>query len=243
MAWYDPTSWDWEGAGNAIQDGASSVKNWLVGGDASKGMSNGPQTADYQRNYLSGYLSAGSPVMNTGQVNETRGQQQQLSDMLFKTASGQAPGAGELAVQRGVNSAQAGQVSMAQMARGANTAMAMRNAARNSADIGVNGAGQRGIAQLNDKNAAMGQLGQVLGQTRSQDIQVAGANQQAELAQRQLQLGALAQMLGVDQAQLQQELAKRGIDMNDKGMLGSLLQIGGQIGAAYAGRPQKPPGT
>lgn len=222
---------------SGASQGWDSFKGWLTGGNATNGMSNGPQTADYQRNYLQGYLSAGSPVMNTGQVNETRGQQQQLGDMLFKTASGQAPGAGELAVQRGINSAQAGQVSMAQMARGANTAMAMRNAARNAADIGVNGAGQRGIAQLNDKTAAQSQLGQLLGTQRAQDIQVAGANQQAELAQRQLQLGALAQMLGVDQAQLQQELAKKGIDMNDKGMLGSLLQIGGQIGAAYAGKP------
>lgn len=220
--------------GNGIASGASSFKDWLVGGKATDNMPTQPQTADYQRNYLQNYLATGAPVMNTAQVNQARGQQQQLGDMLFRTANGQQAGAGELAVQRQANRALANQTSTAQMARGANAALAARNAARNSADIGVNAAGQAGIAQLNDVTAAQSQLGQLLGTQRAQDIQVAGANQQAELGQRQLQLGALAQMLGVDEATLRQDLAKRGLNMQDQGMLGTLLQVGGQVGAAYA---------
>lgn len=211
-------------------------KNFLFGGDATKGMQSGPATGDYQRSYLQqDFMKRGAPMMDAGQSNQTRGQQGQLADMLFKTATGQTPGAGEMAVQRGVNNAMAQQTSTAQMARGANAALAFRNAARTSADIGVNGAGQAAIAQLNDKTAAQNQLSGLLGTMRGQDIGVAQGNQTAQMNQQQLQLSALAQMLGVDQAALQQDLAKRGLQMQDRGMLPGLLQIGGNIGAAYAG--------
>lgn len=212
------------------------VKNWLFGGKATKGMASGPQTGDYQRGYLQNdFMKRQAPTLDATQSNGTRAQQNMLADMLFRQAQGQTPGAGELAVNRQVNAANAAQTSQAMMARGADSAMAARNAARMKAEIGVNGAGQAGIAQMQDQQAAQNQLGGLLGTQRGQDIQTAGANQQAQLAQQQLQLGALAQMLGVDQAALQQDLAKRGLAAQDKGMLGSLLQIGGQIGASYAG--------
>lgn len=67
---------------------------------------------------------------------------------------------------------------------------------------------------------------------------VALANLQAQLAQSgmndQQQLAALGQMLGWDQATIQAQLAKAQIAANDKGILPGLLQVGGQIGAAYA---------
>jgi hypothetical protein len=209
-------------------------KTWLFGGKATEGMPSGPASADYQRGYLQNdFMNRQAPSMNAGQSDQTRGQQGNLASMLFATANGNTPGAGEMAVQRGVNNAMAQQTSSAQMARGANSALAFRNAARASADIGVNGAGQAGIAQLNDKTAAQNQLAGLLGTMRGQDIGVAQGNQQAQMAQQQLQLSALAQMLGVDQAVLQQDLAKRQLQMQDKGMLPTLLQIGGQ--AAIAG--------
>jgi hypothetical protein len=224
------------GNGGGLGGLAGRAKTWLLGGDATKGMPSGPQTGDYQRGYLQNdFMNRGAPQMNTGQSDQARGQQQQLAQMLFQQANGQRQGAGELAVQRQANNAMANTTSAAQMARGANSAMAARNAARTNADIGVNAAGQAGIAQLQDQQSAQNQLGGLLGMTRQQDIGVAGANQQGQLAQQQLQLQALAQMLGVDQAALQQDLAKRGLDMQDQGMLPSLLQIGGQIGAAAAG--------
>jgi hypothetical protein len=53
--------------------------------------------------------------------------------------------------------------------------------------------------------------------------------------QQQQHISALAQMLGVDQTALQQDLARRGLKMQDKGMFPALLQAGAGIGAAYAG--------
>lgn len=209
--------------------------SWLFGGAATAGMETQPQTGDFQRGYLQQFTNRQAPMMNTGMSNQARGQQGRLADMLFANAAGTRPGAGELAVQRQVGNANAAQTAQASMARGADSALAMRNAARNQAEIGVNGAGQAAIAQMQDQQGAVGQLGGLLGMQRQQDIATAGANQQAQMQQQQLQLSALAQMLGVDQAALQQDLAKRQLQMQDKGMLGSILQTAGTVGAAAAG--------
>lgn len=209
-----------------------SFKNWMFGGKATSGMPTGPQTGGQQRSYLTAFANQPAPTMNTGQSDQARAGQSQLADMLMRTVQGQQKGPGELAVQRQAGSALANQAAMAQMSRGAGSGMAARNAARAGADIGVNAAGQAGIAQLQDRTAAGNQLAGLLGMQRQQDIGVAGANQQAQLAQQQQDLQAMAQMLGVDVATLQQEMAKRQLQMGDKGMLPSLLQIGGQIGAA-----------
>ena len=213
----------------------SSFGNWLFGGNATTAMATQPQTGDFQRGYLQQFTNRQAPMMNTGMSDQARGQQSRLADMLFANAAGTRPGAGELAVQRQVGNANAAQTAQASMARGADSALAMRNAARNQAEIGVNGAGQAAIAQMQDQQGAVGQLGGLLGMQRQQDIATAGANQQAQMQQQQLQLSALAQMLGVDQAALQQDLAKRQLQLQDKGSLGSILQLGGQIGAAAAG--------
>lgn len=197
-----------------------------------------PQTADYQRNYLQGMLGRGAPQMSTADSGQARGQQQQLAQMLFQQANGQRQGAGELAVQRQANNAMANTTSAAQMSRGANAAMAMRNAARTNADIGVNAAGQAGIAQLQDQQSAQNQLGSLLNATRGQDIQIAGANQQGQMSQQQMQLSALAQMLGVDQAALgqgntQAALALAAQQRRDAQLAG-MMQAGGQAAATYA---------
>lgn len=210
------------------------AKNWLLGGKATQGMAREPQTAGWQRTYLQTAAQQGAPTMNAGQADATRAQQNQLASMLFQQAQGQRQGAGELAVQRQAQNAMAQQTSGAQMARGANAALAGRNAARANADIGVNAAGQAAIAQLQDQQAAQNQLAGLLGTTRQQDIGVAQGNQQAQLAQQQQNLQALAQLLNVDVASLQQDLARRGLQLQDKGMLPSLLQVGGQIGTAAA---------
>ncbi len=199
----------------------------------------GPQMGDYQRQYLQDYLGRGATMQDTTQSNQSRGQQQQLASMLFQQANGQKQGAGEIAVQRQVNNAMANNTSAAQMSRGANTAMAMRNAARTNADIGVNGAGQAGIAQLQDQQSAQNQLGGLLNATRGQDIQVAGGNQNASMQQNGYQLNALGQLLNVDQSTLNQgnqqaALALEAQKRRDAQMAG-MMQAGGQAAAAYAG--------
>lgn len=224
MSWYNPASWDWGAA-----------KDWMFGGGATKGMPTDPKTGDFQRGYLQDdFLKRQAPQMNVAQSNQARDQQQGLARMLFATAQGSTPGAGEMAVNRQVGQAQAAQTAQAQMARGANAALAARTAARNQADIGVQGAGMAQQAQLQDATNAQANLGSLLGTMRGQDVNVAGANLNANMGQQQLQLGALAQMLGVDEAALRAAAAKAGVASQDRGAFGGLLQTAGQIGAAYA---------
>lgn len=252
---------DWGNAGKGAASGAlagSALGPWGAlaggaigglyglfggGGDAPK-VQQAPQTADYQRSYLQNMLSHGAPMMNTAQSDQARGQQSQLAAMLMQQATGQRQGAGELAVQRQTNNALAQQSSLAQQARGANAALALRNAARSSADIGTNAAGQASIAQLQDQASAQNQLAGLLGTQRSQDIQTAGANQQAQLGQQNIQLGALAQLLGVDQAALGQSNMQTSLDLAEKrrqdAQMASMMQAAGQAAATYAaGQPKQ----
>lgn len=224
-------------AGGGIFGGlGSGAKTWLFGGNATKGMASQPQTADYQRGYLQNdFMNRAAPTLNAAQSDQTRAQQGRLAGMLFQQATGQRPGAGEMAVNRQVNQGMAQLTSGAQMARGADAALAARNAARSGVDMRVNGAGMAAQAQQVDQANATQGLQSLLGGMRQQDIGTAAANQQAQMGQQQLQLSALAQMLGVDQAALQQDLAKRGLKMQDKGMFPTLLQTGGQIAASAVG--------
>lgn len=217
--------------------GSNGLGQWLFGGGATRGMANGPATGAQQTQYAQGMLGRPAPMMNTAQSDQARQQQQTLADMLMRTAQGTTPGAGEMAVNRQVGQAEASQTSQAAAARGANAALANRTAARNTAAIGVDGAGQAAQAQITDQANAHAQLGGLLGGMRAGDINVAGANQNAQMDQQKIQLQALAAMLGVDVATLQQDLAKRQLAAGDKGMLPGLLQAGGSILAASAGAP------
>lgn len=213
--------------------------SWWFGGDATKGMQTQPQTADFQRSYLQQMLNRNAPQMNDAQSNQDRAQQGQLANILMGVATGNQAGPGELAVQRQVGNAMGQQTAQASMARGADAALAARNAMRNQAEIGVNGAGQAGIAQMQDKMNAGNQLSQILGTMRGQDIGVAQGNQSAQLTQQQQQLGMLAQLLGVDQTTLAQDLAKRQLGMKDQGMFPGLLQQWGTAAAGMASQAGK----
>mgnify|MGYP001593602346 FL=1 len=222
----------------------SSDESWLsklLHSNPSKNMASGPASADYQTGYLKDMLGRGAPVQDQTQSNQAREQQNQLADLLRRQASGLTPGAGEMAVNRQIGQAQAAQTAQASMARGANAALAGRTAARNTADIGVVGAGSAAQAQMQDQTNAQGQLGSLLGNMRGQDIGVAQGNQQAQLQQQQAQLAALAQMLNVDEATLRQDLAKRGLklqgDANDNAMLGTMLQLAATAAATVVAGP------
>lgn len=212
----------------------SSVKDTVFGGAAGNNMPTKTQTGEQQRGYLTGMLGRQAPQMQGG--NEARGQMQSLAQQLQGVANGTQAGAGELAVNRQVGQAVAGQQAQAQMARGANAALAQRQAARTSADLGVNGAGMAAQAQMQDQTNAQGQLSGLLGNMRQGDIGIAGANQQSQMQQQNVQLGALAQMLGIDQAELQAQMNKASVNAQDKGILGGLVSGAGTIGAAYAGK-------
>ncbi len=253
----------------------SGVGNYLFGGDATKGIDTKPQQYDAATAQL-GQMAAGAqgraaPIAQTAQLGpayqlspaqmaQSRAGAFGVADRLGAIAGGQAPGAGEMAVNRQLGQATAAQLSAARQAHGANAALAYRNAMRNTADLGLAGAGQAAQSQLSDQQAANAQLGQLYSGLYGQDASVAAqnaqlgqqvalqqggfqqqtnlANQGAQLQQQQqndaMQIQALGQQLGWDQARINAELAKAGIAANDKGIFPSLLQVGGQIGAAYA---------
>lgn len=160
-------------------------------------------------------------------------------------AAGTQQGAGEMAVNAQVGRANAAQMAAARASRGANAALAYRNAMRNQADIGLAGAGQAGAARLQDQAAANQQLGGLYSNLYGQDIGVAGqnaqlsqaaqqANLQAALQQQQMndayQIQALGQMQGWSQQQIdayRAQLQQQQIDLNKPNVLGNLAQGAG----------------
>lgn len=162
-------------------------------------------------------------------------------------AAGTQQGAGEMAVNAQVGRANAAQMAAARASRGANAALAYRNAMRNSADIGLAGAGQAGAARLQDQAAANQQLGGLFSNLYGQDAGVAAqnaqlsqaaqqANLQAALQQRQMndayQIQALGQMQGWSQQQIdayRAQLQQQQIDMQKPNILGNLAQGAGTL--------------
>lgn len=239
--------------------GGGGIANWLFGGDATNAidpnLAHGAYTGGYLQNQLNTVGQRQAPMAGAAQLAggpqaDARAQMGGVTGQLQRIMSGQQTGAGELAVNRQIGQATAAQQAAARAARGANAALAARLAARNTADIGVAGAGQAAQAQLQDQQGATSQLGQLLGNMRAQDIGFAGqnaqfqqqtglANQGAQLQQTgmndQARLGYLGQLLGLDQAQMQALLAKQQLGLQDQGHIGALLQGAGQIGAAAAG--------
>lgn len=194
----------------------------------------------------------GTFQLDPTQMAQSRAGMLDTAQRLGAVASGKQAGAGELAVNRQLGQATANQIAMARAARGGNAALAARSAARNTADMGLAGAGQAAQAQMQDQQAANAQLGSIYGQMYGQDAQVAQqnaqlgqqmslANLQAELAQRgmndQQQLAALSQMLGWDQAQVAARLSAANKPAAPSTMA-NVMMGAGQIAAAYANRPQ-----
>lgn len=207
----------------------------------------GPQQYGYATNALGKFAQQDAPQvqgsqLNTANINQSRAGLNNTANNLSAIASGQQQGAGQIAVNRQVGQAQAQQAAQAQSARGGNSALAMRNAARNQADLGLAGAGQAAQAQQTDQLTANQQLAGIYGGMYGQDASVAAqnaqlaqqaqlANQQSTLQQRNLALGAYNQQLGWDQAQTNADIARVQAQQNAKGGFGDFAgAIGGIIG-------------
>lgn len=201
--------------------------SWWTGYNPVEDIQTTPMSSGYIKGQLGGIING--PGVDTTQMDQSRQQQNLLSNMLFNTASGVGTSPGEMAVNRQVSQAQAAQAAQAATSRGANAALANRQMARTGAEIGVSGAGQAAQARAADANAAQGQLAGLLGTQRQQDMGAQQLNQQ----QKQLQMSALANYLGVDQMQIQNALQAAGITP-DRGALGSMLQGAGGLLAALA---------
>jgi hypothetical protein len=219
-----------------------SVGNFMFGGDATNSINATPQHYTSATNAL-GQLATNAanqqaPQLATGQMDQSRGGLMGTANRLGAIASGQQAGAGEMAVNRQVGQATAAQTAAARMAQGANAALAARNAARNTANIGLQGAGQAQQAAASDQMTANGQLGQIYGQMYGQDANVAAQNanlQQQQTAQNTAaQIQAYGQQLGWDQATINAQIQKAQVAASDKGIIGGLVSGGGQALAAYA---------
>lgn len=239
------------GIGTAI----GALGGYIYGGIFDQGASsnptdvNMPNRAVAQNNlgiWAGGAQNRLAPQLDQGLMMQSRGNLYGVANRLGAIANGQQAGAGELAVNRQLSSAYAQQQSAARMARGANSALAARNAMRNSADMGLQGAGVAAQAQMQDQQAANQQLGQIYGQAYTQDTNAANMNMNARLSQQQMndayQIQAMGQILGWDQAQVNANLAKAGLPIIPS-IGASLLQGAGQAAAAYGAYSNKSGGS
>lgn len=236
-------------------------KEWLFGGGATDPKNAQLQDAGFMRGYIKDRLGqidsrqapqTGSVNINTGPQSEWRAREMALANQLGRVASGQEKGAGELAVGRQFQQGLAAQMAQQRMARGAGAGIAARAAARNAGDMTVNASGMAQQAALQDQGVARQLLAGVLGQGRGADIGLAtsqaGLTQQGNLANLhaklqtmgmndQAALGYLSQMFGISQAEMAARLAQEQTAMQDQGIFGDLLQMGGALAGAYIGKP------
>lgn len=215
---------------------------WL--GGQGKTVSDYRQDAQFtDRNQIQGLVQQGLANVNNRPTPQATQQsafapmQMTQAQQLQRIASGQQQGAGELAVQRQVQNALAGQQAAARMARGGNAALAAREGARNASSIGLAGAGQAQQAAMGDQMNAQQMLTQALGQGRGQDQQMQLANLDAQLKSRGMndaqRIALMSQLTGMNAAELQAQMAAYGAGSQDKGLLGGVLAAGGQVlGAA-----------
>jgi hypothetical protein len=196
------------------------------------------------RQSIYGMLGQGAAQLNADPQAQFRAQQIAQAKQLQAIASGQQQGAGELAANRAVQQAIAQQQAMARMARGgANSALAFRNAANNSASTALTGAGTAQQAALQDQANAQGMLSNILNQGRSSDLSLAGQNAQLQQNQYGQQLGALGSMYGqnlgaltgLNAQQLQAQQGAMQAALGQQGILGGLLGTAGTVAAAGMG--------
>lgn len=228
----------WDKVKSTTKDVGSEIKDAIFGGPgmevdepdiedadfirkiAKQGLKQGPREAPETEGVD---LGSAASLTAPGQQKAQRGQFQ-LADDLRRQSLGQEKGAGELATERQVGRAQAAQQAQAASARGGGSALAARTAARQQADIGLEGAGQAQQAALSDQQQARQQLGQVLSQAGAQSLQ--RGTQEAQLDQaHQFQQGQMDQT--TQQANADRILQSRQLDDNQKrALLGQLFDAG-----------------
>lgn len=220
--WYNPFSWDM-------------VTNANV------------PTQYTDRNQIQGYIQQGmgpggianqqAPQLQMGADPFRQAQLGQLSQ-LQGIASGQQQGAGELAAQRQIQQAIAAQQAQARMARGGGAGpMAYRNAANQSAALGLSGVGMGQQAAMQDQMQAHGLLNQVGSQGRAGDFSTANANAGYQQGNQQNNasnyLNLMNQLGNMNGNELNAANATaREANKNSSSLLGGIVQQAGQAGAA-----------
>jgi hypothetical protein len=137
-------------------------------------------------NALPAVINRQAPQMNEAQANQWRAQQNQLAGNLQATLRGEGPSVAQLQMQQGLNQSLGNAASMAASQRGVSPAMAMRLAQQNQAQMAQNTVGQSGMLRAQEQMAARGELAGLANAARTQDLNVAAANQRAAMEQGQL---------------------------------------------------------
>lgn len=148
--------------------------------------------------------------MNMAPQQQTRDQQQQLGNMLMQSAEGKGPSVAQAQLQQATDQNIAQQQALAASMRGVNPAMAARLAANNSANAQQQAANQSAIIRAQEQQSAQGQLGNVLANTRGQDIGVATDAAQLEQQNKQFNAGQMNQQSQFNAGQLNQGLVTQG---------------------------------
>ena len=180
---------------------------------------------------LGGLQNRTAPQLAGGPQDQFRNAQMQQLGQLQGVASGQQQGAGELAVQRQMQNALAGQQAMAHM-RGMGGGGALM-AARQGAALGSSAAGMGQQAALQDQMGAQQLLSGVTAQGRGQDIGMANSN--AQLQQQQMGMNDqsyqnfINSLAGMDANQRAAQIAAMQAATQQQGLAGSLLSAAGPI--------------
>lgn len=182
---------------------------------------------------------AGTQQIDRSRIDALQGRLQGVEGSLQSALAGQG-GAGTMAAQRALLIGQRNLQSMAASQRGVTAGSAMREAARQSAMLAAEGAGQVGQVRAQEQEQAQGALAALLGQQAGLEAGLSGTNLQALLGQQaqadQLRLAGLSGLQGLDEAEKQRQLAI--LMQNQKpGMLGSLFSAGGALAGMYLGGP------
>jgi hypothetical protein len=159
---------------------------------------------------------------------QARAQQTALSQMLFDQARGGGPNLADQQLKMATDRSNANTQSLIASQRGLNPALAAKQIADAQAGQQQQMAGQSALVRGQQQLAAQGELGQVLGQQRGQDL---GAFGSAGSLQNQQNQAAIANQMGA--AQINAGLAS-GAAQNNAGMVGGLLNSAGAAAAVLS---------
>lgn len=124
--------------------------------------------------------------MNTGQIDQSRGQQNDAIGLQRSAALGQQPSVAQMQMQQGMQQAQAAQASAAAGARGggANLAAAQRMGAMQGAQLGAQGVQNSAMLRAGEMATARDAFGNATTAQRGQDFQQAAGQAGLDAQQR-----------------------------------------------------------
>ncbi len=168
--------------------------------------------ADATRQIKVNAATGQAATIDTNAANQARGLQTALGSQLLAASQGQGPSAAQAQMGKATDAAVAQQLGLAASSRG-NPAIALRNAAANTAQITQGAATDSAVLRAQEIQSAQGQLGALSTNLRGQDIGLASdqaqLNQQMGLANlgNQQQSNMAGAQLSEQHSQFQQQLA------------------------------------